>query len=56
LVKEKKIFFQGGLSTPGDPFQDYSPETIENKYFTVTSCDNFNFSIEGPSSQMPVNR
>ena len=45
---------QGGLSTPGDPFQDSQPDHIENKYYTVTSCDNFNFSIEGPS--LPANR
>jgi len=39
---------QGGLTTSTDP---YANSTIqESKYYTVTSIDNFNFSIGVPSS------
>lgn len=39
----------GGLSTSADPFADSTAQ--ESKYYTVTSIDNFNFSIEVPSSE-----
>jgi hypothetical protein len=47
------MILQGGLSAQMGPFQDNSTDVAENKYYTVTSSDNFNFSIEGP---MPANR
>ncbi len=39
---------QGGLTASSDPFANNMVQ--ESKYYTVTSIDNFNFSIEGPSS------
>jgi len=43
------------MSTASDPFQETSPDAVENKYYTVISSDTFNFSIEGPS-YLPTNR